>query len=321
MKLFFFGSSGFSVPALRALRSSISLVVTKKAKPKGRGYLLDDNEVKQAALSADLPLAEIGSFKDDEARLLADQRPDLLVVVSFGLIIPRWFLDVPSAGAINVHPSLLPKYRGPSPMQWAVRNGDAETGITIIAMTERMDAGDILYQEKTAIGPDEDMAVLSDRLSLRAGEILPPVVEKVMAQGMAGAVPQDEGQATYTSMVTKEMGLIDWNAAADEVLRQVRCVRAVAHRLYVPGRQDVEGLQGQNPGRRLSARGGARHYRIGFSGRHRSRGRERLRRHRRHADREPQKNVRRRLRQGLQAAHRKKACPCACPVIDFISYP
>ena len=221
MKLFFFGSSGFSVPALRALRSSISLVVTKKAKPKGRGYLLDDNDVKQAALSAGLPLAEIGSFKDDEARLLADQRPDLLVVVSFGLIIPRWFLDAPSAGAINVHPSLLPKYRGPSPMQWAVRNGDAETGITIIAMTERMDAGDILYQEKTPIGRDEDMAALSVRLSLRAGEILPPVVEKVLAQGMAGAVPQDEGQATYTSMVTKEMGLIDWNAAADEVLRQV----------------------------------------------------------------------------------------------------
>ncbi len=222
MRLLFFGSSGFSVPALLALRPSVSMVVTKKAKPKGRGYLLDDNEVKQAAVCAGLPLAEIGAFKDDEARRLAEPRPDLLVVVSFGLIIPRWFLDAASAGAINVHPSLLPKYRGPSPMQWAVRNGDKETGITVISMTERMDAGDILYQEKTPLGPEEDTAALSRRLALRAAEILPPIVEKVLAGGMAGAVRQDEGQATYTGMVTKEMGLIDWGAAAGEIMRLIK---------------------------------------------------------------------------------------------------
>jgi methionyl-tRNA formyltransferase len=222
MRLLFFGSSGFSVPALLALRPSISLVVTKKAKPKGRGYHLDDNEVKQAAIAAGLPLAEIGSFRDEEAKKLAEPRPDLLVVVSFGLIIPGWFLDAAAIGAINVHPSLLPKYRGPSPMQWAVRNGDKETGVTIISMAERMDAGEILYQERTPIGPDEDTAALSWRLSLRAAEILPSIVERVTAGGMAGAVSQDEGQATYTAMVTKEMGRIDWTAPAEEVMRQIK---------------------------------------------------------------------------------------------------
>ena len=147
MNLLFFGSSSFSVPALVSLHSSISCVVTKKTKPKGRGYLLEDNEVKRAALSLGLPVREIGSFKDEEAAGLGELKPDLLVVVSFGLIIPRWFLDLPTLGAINVHPSLLPKYRGPSPMQWAIRNGEEETGITVIRMNERMDAGDILYQE------------------------------------------------------------------------------------------------------------------------------------------------------------------------------
>ena len=150
MNLLFFGSSSFSVPALVALRSSISCVVTKKTKPKGRGYLLEDNEVKRAALSLGLPVREIGSFKDEEAASLGELKPDLLVVVSFGLIIPRWFLDLAAMGAINVHPSLLPKYRGPSPMQWAIWNGEEETGITVIRMSERMDAGDILYQEKDA---------------------------------------------------------------------------------------------------------------------------------------------------------------------------
>lgn len=222
MNLLFFGSSSFSVPALISLRSSISWVITKKAKPKGRGYLIDDNEVKEAARSCGLPLKEIGSFKDDEARGLSDLSPDLLVVVSFGLIIPRWFLDIPTIGAINVHPSLLPKYRGPSPIQWALWKGEKETGITVIAMTERMDAGGILFQEKIPIRPEEDGAGLSNRLALRAAEILPPIVEKARVDGIGGAIPQDEGQATYTAIVTKQMGRIDWSGSAQEITRQVR---------------------------------------------------------------------------------------------------
>jgi methionyl-tRNA formyltransferase len=224
MNLLFFGSSSFSVPALVALHSSISCVVTKKTRPKGRGYLLEDNEVKRTALSLGLPVREIGSFKDEEAVGVGELKPDLLVVVSFGLIIPRWFLDLPTLGAINVHPSLLPKYRGPSPMQWAIWNGEEGTGITVIRMNERMDAGDILYQEKVPLAADEDAATLSNRLALRVSEILPPVVEETKVKGIGHGTPQDDREASYTPMITKEMGRIDWSLSATEIIRQVRAV-------------------------------------------------------------------------------------------------
>jgi len=222
MNLLFFGSSSFSVPALVSLHSSISCVVTKKTKPKGRGYLLEDNEVKRAALSLGLPVREIGSFKDEEAAGLGELKLDLLVVVSFGLIIPRWFLDLPTLGAINVHPSLLPKYRGPSPMQWAIRNGEGKTGITVIRMSERMDAGDILYQENVRLAPEEDAASLSNRLASRVSEILPPIVEEVKVKGVGHGTPQDDREASYTPIITKEMGRIDWSLEATEIIRQVK---------------------------------------------------------------------------------------------------
>ena len=224
MNLLFFGSSSFSVPALVSLHPSISCVVTKKTKPKGRGYLLEDNEVKRTALSLGLPVREIGSFKDEEAASLGELKPDLLVAVSFGLIIPRWFLDLPATGAINVHPSLLPKYRGPAPMQWAIRNGEEGTGITVIRMNERMDAGDILYQEKATLAPEEDAATLSSRLASRVSEILPRVVADVKVKGIGYGTPQDDREASYTPMITKEMGRIDWSLSATEIIRQVRAL-------------------------------------------------------------------------------------------------
>jgi len=151
MTVIFFGSSGFSIPALRSMAPSIILVVTKKTKPRGRGHLPRDNEVKSEALALGLPVTEIGSFRDEEARRIAGLGADLFVVVSFGLIIPKWFLDSPTMGCVNVHPSLLPRYRGPSPIQWALLNGEKATGITIIRMNEKMDGGDVLYQEETMI--------------------------------------------------------------------------------------------------------------------------------------------------------------------------
>ncbi len=222
MNLLFFGSSTFSVPALAALKSSITCVATKKTKPKGRGYLLEDSEVKRAAFSLGLPVVELDSFKDGEAAKLGELKPDLLVVVSFGLIIPRWFLGLPALGAINVHPSLLPKYRGPSPMQWAIRNGEEATGLTVIRMSERMDAGDILYQERVALAPEEDAATLSTRLASRAADILPPIVEEARAKGIGQGAAQDDREATFTPLITKEMGRIDWNQSAAGIIGQIR---------------------------------------------------------------------------------------------------
>lgn len=225
MRLLFFGSSGFSIPALKSIGSDLAGVVTRKTKPKGRGYLLEDNEVKREAVSLGIPVTEIDSFKDETAvHSITDPRPDLLVVVSFGLIIPKWFLDQPTIGAINVHPSLLPRYRGPSPLQWVIWNGEKETGVTIMKMSERMDAGDIVFQESTPLGEEEDAAALSDRLSLRASQILPRIVADACARGTITGTPQDEEKATYTPMITKEMGKIDWHAGAAEIVRQVRAL-------------------------------------------------------------------------------------------------
>lgn len=226
MRILFFGSSGFSVPALQSIDSLLSCVVTRRTKPKGRGYLLEDGEVKRLSLARNLPLVELDSFKDEQAQELVALKPDLLVVVSFGLIIPRWFLDVASVGAINVHPSLLPRYRGPSPMQWAIMNGDTETGLTIIKMNERMDAGDILYQEPIPIDEGENAEALSARLAARTGRILPDFVGAIEEGGLPTGVPQRDTEATYTPMVVKEMGLISWARPPAETVRQVRALVA-----------------------------------------------------------------------------------------------
>ncbi|HME45979.1 MAG TPA: methionyl-tRNA formyltransferase [Syntrophorhabdales bacterium] len=224
MRILFFGSSSFSVFPLESIYSLVSAVVTKKAKPRGRGYLLEDGEVAQLARRLKLPLFEIDSFKDPAARDLAALKPDLLVVVSFGLLIPKWFLDVPIIGAINVHPSLLPKYRGPAPIQWAIRDGESETGITIIKMSERMDAGDILYQEPFSIRAGEDARGLSERLSQRTAQILLGFLKGVETDGLPQGTVQREEDATYTPIITREMGLISWATDAIQIVRQVRAL-------------------------------------------------------------------------------------------------
>jgi methionyl-tRNA formyltransferase len=223
MTVIFFGSSLFSVPSLRSISQLVDCVVTKKTKPKGRGYLLEDNEVKREAMSLNIPVIEIESFRDERARQIGDLAPDLLVVAAFGLIVPKWFLALPSIGAINIHPSLLPRYRGPSPIQWTLWNGETESGVTFIKMNERMDAGDIIYQEAIPIEPGEDAECLSERLSTKAAEVLPRLVEKARSDGIRG-IPQDDEKATYTPMITKEMGRIDWHVSSNEIVRHVRAL-------------------------------------------------------------------------------------------------
>lgn len=222
MRIVFFGSSIFSVPSLEKISGSVAAVVTRKARPKGRGYQVDDNEVKRSALALNLPLIEIDSFKDEAARSIADYRPDLFVVISFGLIVPKWALDIPAIGPVNIHPSLLPLYRGPSPMQWALLNCDRETGITFIRMNEKMDEGDIVFQERTRIGDEDDYASLSARLAGRSADLLSEVIRSIEnGRGIKGT-PQDHSLATYSQIIKKEMGQIDWGLSAREIHCRVR---------------------------------------------------------------------------------------------------
>lgn len=222
MKVVFFGSSSFSVPPLQSIPSLVSCVVTRKAKPKGRGYLIEDTEVKREAINLRLPVIEIDSFKDEEIKELESLKPDLFVVASFGLIVPKWVLDIPSIGPINIHPSLLPKYRGPSPIQWSLLSGDRETGITFIRMNEKMDAGNILYQEAMNIVPGDNMITLSERLSRRSAEILPDYLYTIVVDGLQEGLAQNHDHATFTPIITKEMGRIDWSENGEQILRRVR---------------------------------------------------------------------------------------------------
>jgi methionyl-tRNA formyltransferase len=226
MKVVYFGSSSFSITPLQSISKHVSCVVTRKAKPKGRGQFLEDTEVKREAIDLQLPVIEIDSFKDEAIRELETLKPDLFVVASFGLIIPKWILDIPSVGPINIHPSLLPKYRGPSPIQWALLNGDAETGITLIRMNETMDAGNILYQEPMVIESGDNTITLSERLSRRSAEILIDFLHEIDLNGLQEGLAQDHEQATFTPILTKEMGRIDWSKNAGQILRQVRAFAA-----------------------------------------------------------------------------------------------
>jgi methionyl-tRNA formyltransferase len=222
MNIIFFGSSSFSVPSLKSISPHVSLVITKKGKPKGRGYTLDDNEVKKAAIALQLPIMEIESFKDEAATELQRLKPELFVVASFGLIFPKWVLDLPAIGSINVHPSLLPKHRGPSPMQWAILNGDEITGITIMKMVEKMDAGNIIYQEHATINRDDNIISLSKKLSERSGKILPEIIYYINEKGLVEGTGQKIEEATYTPIIKKEMGKINWDKKPIEIVRQIK---------------------------------------------------------------------------------------------------
>ncbi|MBP8626797.1 MAG: methionyl-tRNA formyltransferase [Syntrophorhabdaceae bacterium] len=222
MNIVFFSTSNFSLPSFMAISDSISCVVTKKARPKGRGYMLEDNEIKKAASQSGKPVIEIDNLKEPSILQVLEFNPDLFVVVSFGLIIPKKILDIPKIGSINVHPSLLPVYRGPSPIQWALLNGDKQTGITVIKMDEGMDTGDIVYQEAMEIEEKDTAITLSNRLSVRSGELLPHIVSSIERDGKITGTEQDHHRATYTPLITKEMGRIDWHAKAREINNRVR---------------------------------------------------------------------------------------------------
>ncbi len=222
MNIVFFSTSIFSLPSFMSIMDSISCVVTKKAKPKGRGYMLEDGEIKRSAYQAEKPLIEIEGFKEPSILQVMDFDPDLFVVVSFGLIIPKKILDIPKIGSINVHPSLLPLYRGPSPIQWALLNGERQTGITIIKMNEEMDAGDIVYQEAVKIHEKDNAETLSEKLSLKSAEILPNIIRLIEKEGNIRGTKQEHTSATYTPLIKKEMGRIDWHVKASDINNKIR---------------------------------------------------------------------------------------------------
>lgn len=227
MKIVFFGTGSFGVPALKRLLGSaheVVAVVTQPDKKKGRGWSVMPTQVK-AAMEQIAPAMDIlQPEKISDGEFIAAIRgmdPDIFVVVDYGRILGEELLDVPRKYCINLHPSLLPEYRGASPVNKAILNGDEETGNTIIRMNLRMDAGSIIMQEKVRIGAEEDAVMLEERLSQNGAELLLKALEKIEA-GREEFLEQDEAAATYAPRLTKKDGRIDWARAAIEIDRQVK---------------------------------------------------------------------------------------------------
>jgi methionyl-tRNA formyltransferase len=226
MKLVFCGTPQFAVPSLERLALSgfdVQLVVTQPDRPQGRGMEMAAPPVRQAAQRLKLPVIQPDRIRKNEEfqNQLADLRPDAIIVVGYGRMIPSWMLALPPRGNINVHASLLPKYRGAAPIQWAIANGESITGVTTMLLDEGLDTGDILLQRETEIRPDDTALTLAARLSELGADLLVQTL-RGLQQGTIRPVPQDHSCATLAPILKKEDGQIDFNRSAAEIHDRMR---------------------------------------------------------------------------------------------------
>ncbi|HEY0940714.1 MAG TPA: methionyl-tRNA formyltransferase [Steroidobacter sp.] len=225
MSLIFAGTPEFSVPALEALvasRHRVVAVYTQPDRPAGRGQQVTMSAVKQCALKHQLPVEQPQTLKDPAAvERLAQWQADLMIVVAYGLLLPKNVLDTPRLGCVNIHASLLPRWRGAAPIQRAIQAGDKETGVTIMQMDVGLDTGPMLLERVIPIGARETAATLHDRLSILGAEAVLEAIEAIAA-GTATPRQQPEDGATYAAKIRKEEALIDWSRSAMDIDRQVR---------------------------------------------------------------------------------------------------
>lgn len=224
-RIVFFGTPFFALPTLRTLfegPDEVIAVVTQPDREKGRGRKVLISPVKELALQHGLNIFQPERAKEEafqEAMKIV--QPDLFVVAAYGQILQKSILSIPRFGAINVHASLLPKYRGAAPIAWAILNGEKMTGVTTMMMDEGMDTGDILLQAEIPIGNEETCERLHDRLASSGAQLLSETLEKIKA-GEIRSIPQDHSKATYAPPLKKEDGYIDWKKGAREIDRQIR---------------------------------------------------------------------------------------------------
>ncbi len=213
------GTPDFAVPTLKALHKSnynVVLVVTQPDRPKGRGRKLIQPPVKEIALGLDYNVIQPPSCRTDEfEKSVAKLKPDLFVVVAFGQILQESLLNIPRIGAINIHASLLPKYRGPAPIQWAIINGEKETGVTTMFVDKGLDTGNILMSVKEQIFPYDTSATLHDRLSILGSELLIKTLKAIETN--VTPIPQEHTKATYAPLLKKKDGHIDWKMPAENL--------------------------------------------------------------------------------------------------------
>lgn len=229
-RVLFAGTPEFALASLQALTSSgivPQAVLTQPDRPAGRGKRLTASPVKRFALDRGIEVLQPVTLKDpDVVAQIAGFEPDILVVAAYGLILPQNVLDIPATGCLNVHASLLPRWRGAAPIQAAILAGDAETGVSLMAMTAGLDCGPVYVEEVLAIGPEETAGELHDRLAALGGELLVRHFNAILS-GALEAVEQDDARATYAGKINKQDARLDWQRPAGELHRQVRAYNPV----------------------------------------------------------------------------------------------
>lgn len=245
MRIVFMGTPDFAVPTLTALIEGgheVVAVVTQPDKPKGRGKAVLMTPVKEKAIEYEIPVYQPVKVRDPEfVELLKTMAPDAIVVVAFGQILPKSILDLPKYGCVNVHASLLPKYRGAAPIQWAVIDGEKESGVTTMMMDVGLDTGDMLEQKAIPLDEKETGGSLFDKLSALGGSMILSTL-KGLENGTITRTPQGESGTSYAKMLTKEMGHIDWTKDAVSIGASCPRFKSVAKRIYIICRKDDENL-------------------------------------------------------------------------------
>jgi methionyl-tRNA formyltransferase len=233
MRVIFAGTPEFARAALQRLHAAgftLPLVLTQPDRPAGRGMKLQPSPVKQFALEHGIAVAQPrslrldGKYPDDAAAARAamqEARADVMVVAAYGLILPQWVLDLPRLGCLNIHASLLPRWRGAAPIHRAIEAGDAETGVTIMQMDAGLDTGDMLLEERVAIAPDDTTGTLHDKLAALGGRLVVEALELAACGGLK-PVQQPAGGATYAQKIDKAEAAIDWSRPADVIARRIR---------------------------------------------------------------------------------------------------
>lgn len=224
MRVVFMGTPDFSVPALEniAKKYEVVAVVTQQDRPKGRGHKMQYTPVKEKAIELEIPVYQPKRVKDLEfVDILKTLKPDVIVVIAFGQILSKEILELPKYGCINVHASLLPKYRGAAPIQWAVINGDKKSGVTTMYMAEGLDTGDIIDTSEIVLDEKETGGSLFDKLADLGGKLILNTLDK-LETGTATRTRQDDARSTYAGKITKELGKIDFTKSAAEIERLIR---------------------------------------------------------------------------------------------------
>ena len=224
MRVVFMGTPDFSVPALEriATEHEVVAVVTQKDKPKGRGQELSYTPVKESALKLNIPVLQPEKVKEESfVEELKELNPDVIVVIAFGQILSNDILTLPKYGCVNVHASLLPKYRGAAPIQWAVIDGEEKSGVCTMKMDEGLDTGDIIDVDEVMLDPKETGGSLFDKLSNLGGDLILKTLQN-LEFGKATFIKQDDSKSTYAKKMTKELGLIDFTKDAESIERLIR---------------------------------------------------------------------------------------------------